>query len=232
MNTPLLSSLLPPTLLAGLVFAGPSAQAEPADEADASLAAASPRGAEEDASTLASVDIEGSTRLSDRPEKRELPIDEARASASGLRRVTLFEDYDTSGDGELDVAELVAGIGPLFRSWDFDGDERLAGLEVVHGMFVAWDVNGDGKIDEVELTDGASTWMPDRAGIKYGDFDGDGDREVSLVELTSGFLAEDLGVVYRARDTTLTSSELAQGIMDAFDKNDDGKLSRAEWPLG
>lgn len=156
----------------------------------------------------------------------------ARYAENGqMAKMTRFSKLDADGDGMLDEREIRSGIGPLFDNWDFDENDELVDLEIVHGLFSAWDVDGDDQIDKIEFERGKAIWLPDDASVSYEDFDEDGDHEVTLVDFTQGFYTKNIAVYDTDAEPSLTSAELADAMLAAYDEDRDGKLSKQEWPM-
>lgn len=80
------------------------------------------------------------------------------ASGFGLKNEN-GPNWDTSGEGILDVSEVAAGLrdSNLFAAWDTNGDSMLTEREYSGGLFEQWDKNGDKVLDEKEY-DAYSTY--------------------------------------------------------------------------
>jgi Ca2+-binding EF-hand superfamily protein len=158
--------------------------------------------------------------------------DTKRNGQKKVSTMTRFEVFDRNGDRQISKQELRTGIGPLFDDWDYDANDELVDLEIVHGMFNAWDVDGDDEIDEVEFENGKTMWLPDDTSVRYGDFDLDGRPEVTLTEFVTTIRTSDMSLYNLDADAPLTSYELAEAMLAVYDDDRDGALSREEWPLG
>ena len=124
-----------------------------------------------------------------------------------------FVDYDRNRDGILTIEEFTPGKS-FFRALDTDSNGSLTAEEAKAALLaqpkkesVNWkklDTNGDGYITVRE-------WEGEAA--EFDELDLDGDRVLSKYD-------RDLAKEKRR----------AESRLDAYDKNQDGFVDRAEWP--
>jgi len=138
---------------------------------------------------------------------RQIP----ESSVPHLRK--LFEDMDTSGDGRLQLQEVVNGLKHLGHHID-NIDKIRASLEKV-------DVDGSGYIEYseflaslVDLNQGNQGKQKNNAKSAFQVFDADGDGNISMNEVKE-LMGDQASVKFKG--------------FDALDKNHDGKLDAKEF---
>jgi len=153
----------------------------------------------------------------------------AHAQAAGESEVhESFGRYDADGDGYVTQVEARAEIGPVFKYWDYDASEDLVDLELLRGIFSAWDTDGDDDVDKLEFTNGKTVWLPEELDLMFETLDEDGNLRVTFFEFAHGLHDVEYGW---NEDPKTTSVELASALIENFDENEDGRLSKKEWPL-
>lgn len=139
-----------------------------------------------------------------------------------------FVRYDANDDGYVSQIEAVAEIGPVFKYWDYDASEELVDLELLRGIFTAWDTDGDDDVDKMEFKNGKTVWLPEELDLAFQTVDRNGNLRLTFFEFANGLHDADYGW---NEDPSTSSEELANAIIENFDKNGDDRLSKKEWPL-
>lgn len=144
-----------------------------------------------------------------------------------------FSLHDRDEDGAISRPELMSTTGVVIDVWDLDGDGRINDREVTRAMFRSWDADGDREVTRAEYERNARGWLPEGAEISFRGFDIDRDGSLSLFEMYTGLRAADY---FRQSfdiddDGWITARELANGLIATLDRDDDGALTRREWPL-
>lgn len=163
----------------------------------------------------------------------------------------VFEQFDTDGDGFLDMGEFQRAFRAL-------GLKKRSGekMSIDQAMFAKFDTNGDGRVSLAEfdenLYDTTRAKIEEKldAGWKFDEkkwkaslarharwdmakvfnmFDFDGDGSLTIAELKRAFRA--LGLTKRSGDKL----KMDEAMFKSFDTNGDGKVTLAEfeanlWP--
>lgn len=143
-----------------------------------------------------------------------------------------YAQWDADHSDDVDVSEFDAWWDDERDrfDWDLDDEEGLTREEYAQGIYTAWDENRDGRIDETEWRRGSGgVWGPDYA-VTWTDWDGDGDSELDLNEVSEGLERDGLyDTVDGDRDGLIDDEELADWFFDVFDADDNDRIDTTEW---
>jgi len=171
------------------------------------------------------------------PESEPAAVDTAPAAPAIAKTRALAPPDDPPGPSapaleqrqpRPDAAQIVAARVDLPR-WDGDRDGLINPAEFAHGLFAIADVDGDERLTAAEF-EAARAWLPgepDPATIARWDWDADGQLDPRA--FVSGVITDQLARGWdRDGDHRLRRSEIAAGLTDAFDRDDDGTIEPGE----
>lgn len=147
-----------------------------------------------------------------------------------------FDDYDVTGDSELDADELPEWFDRDDRDWVPDPEseldpENLPDDLLAERMVTVWDVDVSGAVDSVEWAEGMDVWFGEvtEPGT-FADWNDDGDSDLDAEEIHDALLATGAyEMIDLDADLIVDEEELSVWMIEVFDANDDGVLDREEW---
>lgn len=141
-----------------------------------------------------------------------------------------FVDFDVNGDQEVTEVEFHSALHQqaILVDWDTDRSETLSTREFGAEFYAAWDINGDGSVDVEEFENGAGVYFPEANAMgTFEDYDGDGDRELTLVEFQDA--SDEVHADWDGdSDGELTDKEFESSLYEAWDLNGDGVIDHYE----
>lgn len=147
-------------------------------------------------------------------------------SVAALAGLFALGACDVDNDGELDSAEFeqsAEAVGEdLADAANRAGEAVEAFGEDVEAFFAEWDENADRAFDRAEF----ERWWNDAN--PFDGWDADGNDQLNAAEI-DGVLYVDLDTLDRDADGYVTRTEMREGLFEALDDDDDGRIDREEW---
>lgn len=142
-----------------------------------------------------------------------------------------FADFDSNGDNSLDRNEFETSFNNNFADSDADGDGNLNQDEFNSANFLNADADKDGSVTQAEFDAGVDGMFGAYAVSEdFGTFDTDGDGVLNNEEFGTGFSGTDQFGNYDANsDSSLTDTEINDGLYGDFDTNADGMIDETEF---
>lgn len=143
-----------------------------------------------------------------------------------------FAQFDTDGDGMLDVDEVPATYQNNFTEWDADGDGSLSSEEFYNTTFANTDADNDDFISEEEWNSGFAGMFGNWSEDDFSTFDTDADGRLSSDEWNAVFSESQWFETYDAdSDAFVTEAEWDTGLFGDWDTDDDTQISENEFYL-
>lgn len=155
------------------------------------------------------------------------------SATEGSAEESAFATLDGNGDSYLDSDEIAEWVDErgTFEEWDADADSELDYDEIAGNAFAKWDRDDNGKLTEYEWKRGVDFWYPlDREVVAIADWDGDGDSELDADEFREAFDSSAAGETWKY--DRLDKKKFKTAYFDLYDRDDDGKVSEAEFEQG
>ncbi|SFH26567.1 hypothetical protein SAMN04488020_1098 [Palleronia marisminoris] len=140
-------------------------------------------------------------------------------------------DWDTDADGVLRESEFTQGVfdSGVFEEWDTDDDEAVGYSELSSGLYSAWDANDDGELSVDEWDSAVDLWFGEfDVNLSVENWDADGNGIISEGEFAEALEETDLLARLGNEDEVLAEDELASGLFDIADTNDDETVAEEE----
>lgn len=147
------------------------------------------------------------------------------AAAQGI------DEWDTDGDGMLAEPEFSQGFldAALFEGWDTDGDLAIGHSELSNGLYAAWDANDDGELSVDEWDGAVDLWFGEvDVNLNVANWDADGNRVIAESEFAEALEETDLLAYFAGEDEVIREDELASGLFDIADTNEDDLIAEEE----
>ncbi|WP_375263650.1 hypothetical protein [Palleronia sp.] len=140
-------------------------------------------------------------------------------------------DWDTDADGVLGESEFTQGVfdSGVFEEWDADDDEAIGYSELSSGLYSAWDADDDGELSVDEWDSAVDLWFGEfDVNLSVENWDADGNGVISEGEFAEALEETDLLARLGNEDEVLAEDELASGLFDIADTNDDETVAEEE----
>ena len=133
-------------------------------------------------------------------------------------------DWDIDGDGVLDESEFTQGVfdSSVYDDWDADDDGAIGYAELSSGLYSAWDASDDGELSIDEWDGAVDLWFGEfDVNLSVENWDADGNGVISEPEFAEALEGTDLIARLGAENGALDEEELASGLFDVADTDDD-----------